>query len=1279
MSQTKPTQGEGKPSVQGPPRSLRPEKDSLFHRTKKTDQSVRERYLDYLERDVGQRLKASIHRARFLDIGVDEKLNATVPWYYKALEGQQQFGTFDEAFVAYEGRVLLLGPPGSGKTTTLLNLAQKLISEAQKDQTAPVPLLFNLSKFSNISPTKVSEQLNWLRKEREPSEENPARVFEQWLIQMLIEMPVEGLNKHTAQQWVNSGEVALLLDGLDEVNESYVVKLAEIVNQTYFREHPLQILVVCSRIIEYQPLEEDKDARLRLNGAVTLQPPTHQQIDSYLEDAQALALRDALRDDDVLYEMAQTPLTLSMMTLAYGGEAPTDIPHDVPFLERRRKLLDTYVERMVQRTARREHIIPFDLNPDNDVPPRYPLRQTNHYLGWLAIKLSERMRTLFPLSRFYSFLSEQPQEVEARSLGSKYIVILIAAWLIAAFFNAGLLISEGLTSHLLWLAVVPLLAPLTVLLLALDVTEIGARLPAAVSKGTMFLGVVFFLLCFGFINRAVLTLVPLQLHSGVTSVLILALAGFILLLRDSFDDEESRDRIRNLLWRSLKLLFALTLAASIAAVMGSNVKFVPYGIAFGSCVILFFWLRRASEFEDTKLWKYILSFIGITAVLIVSGVALTFAVDWLIGSHDRVALAVAVTIVLGFLITKDKWVGTPLSMGLAVLAGNLAGGASVAALAAVGVMLFHANWLKAPVARILELFLLNPLLRVTLAIAKKICFRYQSFLDYATDTMLLKRVGTEYEFVHRLLRDHFAIRELIPALYQAEGEKRIAVIQRLSRQGDSSFDALANLTTHADSHIRRAAIEGLGRIGIPKVVSIMQERVRIDPDENVRAAVVQSLFKFKTEEKYQIFIAAMRDPSPEVRRATVANSRDSRLLGAALYDEADIVFRQALISIAEAVYFYPPNSSDVKPILPRLSEALLANNTSVNIGAALVLNNLYEYGHPAITAGEDQTVLVESVIPALVAKCKESNAKVREAMIKAISTMISRDIAVSQQAELKAVLMEALKDTNSGVRNNAVHGLANLQDAEALAALRDSLKDKHLDHRKIVIRELGRVRDGLAVPALMKELTNPKLRYQAAAALGSIADQSVVPQLLRWLEDERYDLQVSAIMTIDRLKVNLAGPKLRQLLRRPADGGKRLGVLSWSQPEDLRPYAAVALGSLGDVDSLPDLCHLSTNDPLMLLVAKIRALRRFPPEVNVEKKLLQKIKELHPTEEDDLTRKISNVLRGGLIPEYRFEPTLLNLNLAGLLSYLLEESVVSLHGIWKETGSRDTDDLAFFM
>ena len=271
--------------------------------------TVRDRYLDYLEKDVTNRLKSSIYYARFINLGLKERVNATLPWHYVAFEGRQQFSTFDQAFEHFDRRILLLGAPGSGKTTTLLDIALKLVSQAQQNPTAAIPLLFNLSKFDEVPEKKLLEHWDWLHK-KEKKEGRQQRLFENWLIQMLSDMPVEGLNLEIARQWVERGQVALLLDGLDEVSDSYLKKLAVIMNETYFRDHPNQTAVICSRIIEYQPLQDDKETRLRLEGAVTLQLLSQEQINDYLVAAEATSLRDALVNDEVMYEMAQTPLTL---------------------------------------------------------------------------------------------------------------------------------------------------------------------------------------------------------------------------------------------------------------------------------------------------------------------------------------------------------------------------------------------------------------------------------------------------------------------------------------------------------------------------------------------------------------------------------------------------------------------------------------------------------------------------------------------------------------------------------------------------------------------------------------------------------------------------------------------------------------------------------------------------------------------------------------------------------------------------------------------------------
>ncbi len=45
------------------------------------------------------------------------------------------------------GKLVILGATGSGKTTTLLELARVLVSRAQKDASLPVPVLFELGSW----------------------------------------------------------------------------------------------------------------------------------------------------------------------------------------------------------------------------------------------------------------------------------------------------------------------------------------------------------------------------------------------------------------------------------------------------------------------------------------------------------------------------------------------------------------------------------------------------------------------------------------------------------------------------------------------------------------------------------------------------------------------------------------------------------------------------------------------------------------------------------------------------------------------------------------------------------------------------------------------------------------------------------------------------------------------------------------------------------------------------------------------------------------------------
>jgi hypothetical protein len=88
---------------------------------------------------------------------------------------------------------LILGEPGSGKTTTLLELTRDFITRAENNLTSPIPVVLNLSSWAN---SKIS--------------------FATWLIDEL-NVKYNVPNK-IGRPWIENDDLLLLLDGLDEVS-----------------------------------------------------------------------------------------------------------------------------------------------------------------------------------------------------------------------------------------------------------------------------------------------------------------------------------------------------------------------------------------------------------------------------------------------------------------------------------------------------------------------------------------------------------------------------------------------------------------------------------------------------------------------------------------------------------------------------------------------------------------------------------------------------------------------------------------------------------------------------------------------------------------------------------------------------------------------------------------------------------------------------------------------------------------------------------------------------
>ena len=316
-------------------------------------------------------LKTSLQTKTVIELGLEERPDAVQPLIGEVEEfsgkSVQQLLVGEGIVNAFNqmgaGRTLLiLGQPGSGKTTTLLRLAESLIASInedlrqQKDLNQPIPVVFNLSSWTD---------------KRQP--------IEDWLIKEL-NSKYQVSNKSLAKTWIEEQNLLLLLDGLDEVKSEYRTACVEAINQ-FIQKYGQTEIVVCSRIKDYEELS----ALLKFQDAIRIQPLTPIQINQYLNWAgnQLEALKMLLQKNADLQELADSPLMLSIMTLAYQGVATNELPAG-NVSDWQNQLFNDYIERMFRRRRANR---------------QYSEAKTKRWLIWLAQQINQESQTVFLIER----------------------------------------------------------------------------------------------------------------------------------------------------------------------------------------------------------------------------------------------------------------------------------------------------------------------------------------------------------------------------------------------------------------------------------------------------------------------------------------------------------------------------------------------------------------------------------------------------------------------------------------------------------------------------------------------------------------------------------------------------------------------------------------------------------------------------------------------------------------------------------------------------------------
>lgn len=322
-------------------------------------------------------LEKSLHEQIPIVLGLENRPSAVAsPWNLDLINpdkscqplpaGTPVIDVFDH--LGEGGTLLILGEPGSGKTITLLQLARDLISRAKEEIDRRIPVVLNLSSWAAEKQT-----------------------IAKWIVEELNNK--YQVNRKIGQQWVDKQELLLLLDGLDEIRD-LEKRNACVTALNAFQQEQATEMVVCCRVRDY---EELGDHLLKLRSALMLQPLTTNQIQAYLNQLQSnvTALKVMLDQDETLQELAQSPLLLNIMVLAYNGIEIVDIPVIIIDSNRIKQLWDDYIERMFQGSRLFAHLTIYK-SPEKH---SYFRKDTTHWLVWMAKQMIQHSQTIFLIEK----------------------------------------------------------------------------------------------------------------------------------------------------------------------------------------------------------------------------------------------------------------------------------------------------------------------------------------------------------------------------------------------------------------------------------------------------------------------------------------------------------------------------------------------------------------------------------------------------------------------------------------------------------------------------------------------------------------------------------------------------------------------------------------------------------------------------------------------------------------------------------------------------------------
>jgi len=301
--------------------------------------------------EIGRRLPNSMLRQLFVRHGFSDA------------DTTERFTNFTQAVEHFGGRVLLLGEPGSGKTTVLMSYARDAVAARLQNSSSPLPLLGILSTW------------------------DPSASIAEWLAAGYADLQASDVARV-----IETGQALLLLDGLDEVSAPEGPSESRERQARFLSQLPSNnsVIITC-RSEEYRQI----GTLAALAGAVTLQPVTYVQVKAYLADLPELL--DTLQASPDLHAIVATPLLLNLIAASCRNLTAAERAELLNLATRPGDLRDSLVERFVRIRYEWEKLRATSQHQQLS----FSLKETQSYLGRLAMENAGSFRKVASREGWY--------------------------------------------------------------------------------------------------------------------------------------------------------------------------------------------------------------------------------------------------------------------------------------------------------------------------------------------------------------------------------------------------------------------------------------------------------------------------------------------------------------------------------------------------------------------------------------------------------------------------------------------------------------------------------------------------------------------------------------------------------------------------------------------------------------------------------------------------------------------------------------------------------------